>query len=69
MSRKTYCPAQGKERFSTRAEAEKALRHMRRKSKPGGSVYQCETCGGYHMTHLSYGYGKNLRTKIKKGRI
>lgn len=58
-SKKTYCPDCGKEIFKTRAEANRALRDMRSRHKTCGSVYQCETCQGFHVTHLTYREGKH----------
>lgn len=57
-SKKTYCPECGKEIFKTRAEANLALRNMRSRHKTCGSVYQCETCQGFHVTHLTYREGR-----------
>lgn len=62
-----YCDEAKKEIFSTRGEAERALRNMRKRKKKIGSVYFCGHCQGYHVTHYSYRYGKNMRTsKAKK---
>lgn len=59
---KRYCE-NGKEIFSTRGDAQRALNNMRRHRKTVGSVYFCDSCQGYHITHYNYQYGKNLRTK------
>ena len=56
--KKTYCPDCGKEIFRTRAEANLALRNMISRHKSEGSVYQCETCRGFHITHLTYREGR-----------
>lgn len=64
-SKKAYCPDCGKEIFRTRAEANLALRNMRRRNKTSGSVYQCETCRGFHLTHLTYREG---RRRYREGR-
>lgn len=57
-SKKAYCPDCGKEIFRTRAEANLALQNMRSRHKTCGSVYQCETCRGFHLTHLTYREGR-----------
>lgn len=56
----------GKEIFATRGEAEKALRNMQKRKKGKGSVYFCKCCQGYHLTHFSYRYGKNLKTMMSR---
>ena len=60
---KRYCKDTGKESFRSRGEAERALRNMNKWTKEAGSVYFCKACQGFHLTHFSYRYGRNMRTK------
>ena len=47
-----YHGCERKRRYETRVEAQKAApRASKRKDAPGIYVYQCEFCGGWHLTH------------------
>jgi len=69
MNKRQFCKC-GKETFATRDDAQRALANIRRLHKNVGSVYKCEDCEGFHVTHMPYHEGKDLRTKRarKKGR-
>lgn len=45
------CPASGKVRHTTAAEAERSASRIRRTRKTGNlKVYYCLLCDGYHLT-------------------
>lgn len=56
-----YCPDKGKRIFLTKGGAERAARDIRRKRKGVCSVYQCNHCGHFHTTSMSYQQSKNIR--------
>lgn len=64
----TYCWKTGKECFDRRTQAERvAYRLSRRKHcTRRGSVYLCEHCGKYHVTHYTYEANKEFHTTKKK---
>lgn len=61
---KSFCPRCGKECFDRRAQAEKVVYEHKKRNheKVGGSVYLCEFCGKYHISHYSYSNSKQKKT-------
>ena len=64
----TYCPANGKQCFDKRAQAEAVAYRTKRRlhCKQKGSVYLCPECGKYHVTHYTYDTCKDFRTRQRK---
>ncbi len=46
-----YKACDRKKRYPTRAEAEEAIRSCRRHGSPDLHCYECDYCGGWHLTH------------------
>lgn len=46
-----YRACDRKKRYATRAEAEDAIRACRRHGSRDLNCYECEFCGGWHLTH------------------
>ena len=67
-SRVNYCPVTGKQMFDRRSQAEKVAYSTKKRLRctRRGSVYLCEHCGKYHVTHYSYEACKDFRTMDKK---
>ena len=63
-----YCPVTGKQMFDRRSQAEKvAYRTQRRKRcTKRGSVYLCQHCGKFHVTHYTYEDNRDFQTMYKK---
>lgn len=40
-----------KKRYASRSEAEDAIRDCRRHGSPDLHCYECDFCGGWHLTH------------------
>lgn len=59
-----YCPLTGKRRFGTRSEALNAAANMTKRNKGTPSVYRCQECGAYHLTHYSYARSHHLQEVI-----
>ena len=68
MNNTEYCPFSGKEKFLTRQDATMALASMkkRKRNAKSGGVYKCEHCGGFHLTHHTYGHSREMRVTYKK---
>lgn len=56
MVRAETCPKQGKRRFLSRQDARAVARHYGH-----ASIYRCETCGDYHVTHFTEREQKAIR--------
>lgn len=65
--KRPFCLKCGKECFDRRSQAERVVyAHKRRRhSKECGSVYLCEHCGKYHITHYSYAKSKDMKEQYK----
>ena len=65
--KRSFCPKCGKECFDRRSQAERvAYSHKKRRhATEGGSVYLCEHCGKYHVTHYSYAKSKDMKTTYR----
>lgn len=63
-----YCPKTGKQMFEKRSQAEKVAYRTKKRlhSTQKGSVYLCEHCGKYHVTHYSYEASKEFRNMDRK---
>ena len=63
-----YCPATGKQMYDKRTQAEKVAYRTKSRlhCKRQGSVYLCEHCGKYHVTHYTYEHAKDFRTRQKR---
>ncbi len=46
-----YRACDRKKRYATRAEAEDAIRACRRHGSRDLNCYECDYCGGWHLTH------------------
>ncbi len=46
----TWSEACSKQRYGTRADAERVAAHQRLETGTKLRVYQCEDCGGWHLT-------------------
>ncbi len=46
-----YKACDRKKRYATRAEAEDAIRACRRHGSRDLHCYECDYCGGWHLTH------------------
>ncbi len=46
-----YKACDRKKRYASRAEAEDAIRDCRRHGSPDLHCYECDFCGGWHLTH------------------
>ncbi len=46
-----YRACDRKKRYATRAEAEDAIRSCRRHGSRDLHCYECDYCGGWHLTH------------------
>lgn len=53
-----YCPLIGKQRFRTRSDALLAAQSMKNRGCGTPSVYWCEECNSYHLTHYTYQHCK-----------
>ena len=67
-SKVIYCPKTGKQCFDRRTQAEKVAYHTKRRlhCATRGSVYLCNECGKYHVTHYTYDTCKDFRTRQRK---
>lgn len=63
-----YCEQNGKVCFETRADAERAARDIAKSKRGKSSVYQCDYCHYFHLTHKPYRIGKTIRQRIKRNR-
>lgn len=61
-----YCPLTGKERFRTRGDAQLSADSLARRSRGMPSVYWCETCHAFHITHYRYTQCKAVAQTIEK---
>ena len=63
-----YCWRTGKECFDKRSQAERVAYRLnrRRHCTRRGSVYLCEYCGKYHVTHYSYEQSRRLMAHYKE---
>lgn len=63
-----YCGMTGKQKFDRKAQAERVAYRMKKRAhcKTYGSVYMCEYCGKYHVTHYSYERSRAFRTDKNK---
>lgn len=60
--KRNFCKRTGKAGFRTRHEAIQALQRQNEwHRKNPGSVYWCNRCQQYHITHMSYAHGKTIR--------
>lgn len=57
-----YCNENGKECFGTKGSALRAAERM-----GGGSVYRCQYCNQWHITHYTYEHSKAIRELFRKG--
>lgn len=64
MKPKSYCGLLGKERFATQGDAQRAARRMERAGKGTPSVYWCEFCHSWHLTHYDYHRCKHVRQSL-----
>ena len=64
MKPKSYCGLLGKERFATQGDAQRAARRMERAGKGTPSVYWCEFCHSWHLTHYDYHRCKEVRQSL-----
>lgn len=64
----SYCPVTGKQMFDRRAQAEKVAYRTKNRlhTTKQGSVYLCEHCGKYHVTHYTHEQTKDFRTRHGK---
>lgn len=62
-----YCPESGKLCFPSRQEAERAARNMQSRRKGMPSVYLCNTCHTFHLTHYNYEHCKAVQELRKSG--
>lgn len=46
-----YKACDRKKRYASRSEAEDAIRDCRRHGSPDLHCYECDFCGGWHLTH------------------
>lgn len=59
-----YCSLIGKQKFESRREALLAAQNTKRRGKGCPSVYFCDVCKSWHLTHYSYEQSKAVRTKF-----
>ena len=66
--RRNFCPVCGKECFDRRSQAERVVYNSKKRkhAKESGSVYLCEHCGKYHVTHYSYENNKQRKTLYRR---
>lgn len=64
MGKVNYCPVQHKEIFTDKSSAQRAAKAFGRRKHSLVTVYQCKTCGGYHLTHYDYNEAKNFDTVL-----
>lgn len=60
---KHYCPITGKEQFHSRSDAERVAATFILKHRGNPSVYLCNECHTYHLTHYTYQRSRKVRQK------
>lgn len=62
-----YCPTNGKACFCSRSSAERAAKNMSDRHRGVATVYRCQFCNHWHLTHYSFEHSKAIRELNKQG--